>query len=223
MEKGTKVCKYCKTEIPKDAKVCPNCRKKQGGIGKWIVIAVIVVALIAAISGGGEDKTKKVENDPVQNTTDNKTDTEKNMTEDTSAGQENSEKDIFGIGATAEMNDVQVTMVSYTQNSGSEYNKPSDGNEFVLVEFEIANNSDSEINISSMASFEAYADDYALNYSLNALLEKNDANQLDGTIAAGKKMNGVIGYEVPADWKTIEIHFKDNVWSSNKFKFEITK
>ena len=36
-------------------------------------------------------------------------------------------------------------------------------------------------------------------------------------------MNGVIGYEVPADWKTIEIHFKDNVWSSNKFKFEITK
>lgn len=223
MEKGTKVCKYCKTEIPKDAKVCPNCRKKQGGIGKWIVIAVIVVALIAAISGGEEDKPKKVENDPVQNTTDNKTDTEKNMTEDTSAGQENSEKDIFGIGETAEMNDVQVTMVNYTQNSGSEYNKPSDGNEFVLVEFEIANNSDSEINISSMASFEAYADDYALNYSLNALLEKNDANQLDGTIAAGKKMNGVIGYEVPADWKTIEIHFKDNVWSSNKFKFEIIK
>lgn len=36
-------------------------------------------------------------------------------------------------------------------------------------------------------------------------------------------MNGVIGYEIPADWKTIEIHFKDNVWSSNKFKFEITK
>ena len=56
-----------------------------------------------------------------------------------------------------------------------------------------------------------------------SLLEKNDANQLDGTIAAGKKMNGVIGYEVPADWKTIEIHFKDNVWSSNKFKFEIIK
>lgn len=52
-EKETKVCKYCKSEIPKKAKVCPNCRKKQGGIGKWIVIAVIVIIVIAAISGGG--------------------------------------------------------------------------------------------------------------------------------------------------------------------------
>lgn len=57
-EKETKVCKYCKSEIPKKAKVCPNCRKKQGGIGKWIVIAVIVIIVIAAISGGGDDKDK---------------------------------------------------------------------------------------------------------------------------------------------------------------------
>ena len=27
----TKLCKHCKTEIPYDAKVCPNCRKKQKG------------------------------------------------------------------------------------------------------------------------------------------------------------------------------------------------
>ena len=215
MENETKLCKHCKSEIPKGAKVCPNCRKKQGGIGKWIVIVVVVVIIIAAMSGGGADKPKKVENASTQNNTDNKADVVNDTTEDTSVKQEDSEKDIFGIGETAEMNDVQVTMVNYTQSSGSEYNKPADGNEFVLVEFEIANNSDSEINISSMASFEAYADDYALNYSVSALLEKNDQNQLDGTIAAGKKMNGVIGYEVPADWKTIEIHFKDNVWSSN--------
>lgn len=187
------------------------------------MIVVVVVIIIAAMSGGGADKPKKVENASTQNNTDNKADVVNDTTEDTSVKQEDSEKDIFGIGETAEMNDVQVTMVNYAQSSGSEYNKPADGNEFVLVEFEIANNSDSEINISSMASFEAYADDYALNYSVSALLEKNDQNQLDGTIAAGKKMNGVIGYEVPADWKTIEIHFKDNVWSSNKFKFEITK
>lgn len=133
------------------------------------------------------------------------------------------EETAFGVGETAEMNDVQVTLLGYEESSGSEYNTPAEGNVFLLANFEIVNNSDQELNISSMMSFEAYADDYALNYSLNAVLEKADANQLDGTIAPGKKMNGVIGYEVPADWSEVEIHFVDNVWSSNKFIFTITK
>ena len=36
-----KMCKHCKAEIPKTAKVCPNCNKKQGGVIKWVIIAVI--------------------------------------------------------------------------------------------------------------------------------------------------------------------------------------
>ena len=32
-KKETKVCKHCQSEIPAKAKVCPNCRKKQGGVG----------------------------------------------------------------------------------------------------------------------------------------------------------------------------------------------
>lgn len=214
MENETKLCKHCKSEIPKAAKVCPNCRKKQGGIGKWIVIGIIVVIFLAVAFGGGDDKPKKVENNTTttqqgENDNDKKADTQET-------------KDIFTVGETAEMNDVQVTLLNYSESKGSEYNKPSDGNVFLMAEFEIVNNSDSEMNVSSMLSFEAYADDYALNYSLGAITENNDT-QLDGTIAAGKKMKGYIGYEVPKDWSTVEIHFTDDVWSNNKFKFEIKK
>lgn len=214
MENETKLCKQCKSEIPKAAKVCPNCRKKQGGIGKWIVIGIIVVIFLAVAFGGGDDKPKKVENNTTttqqgENDNDKKADTQET-------------KDIFTVGETAEMNDVQVTLLNYSESKGSEYNKPSDGNVFLMAEFEIVNNSDSEMNVSSMLSFEAYADDYALNYSLGAITENNDT-QLDGTIAAGKKMKGYIGYEVPKDWSTVEIHFTDDVWSDNKFKFEIKK
>ena len=201
-------------------------KKKKGGKAKWIVLAVVLVIIIGAVAGGGSDKPKKVA-DTGSDTTKSETKeaaSEKDDTSDQADSEDTeTEKDTFGIGEVAEMNDVQVTMVNYTESEGSEYNKPSEGNEFVLVEFEIANNSDSEMTVSSMASFEAYADDYALNYSLNAAVDNPDANQLDGTIAAGKKMNGVIGYEVPKDWKNLEIHFTDNVWSSNKFKFEITR
>lgn len=63
-EKGkeTKLCKHCQTEIPKKAKVCPNCRKKQGGIVKWIVIAVVVLAIIGAAAGGSDDNSKQASN-----------------------------------------------------------------------------------------------------------------------------------------------------------------
>lgn len=55
----TKLCKYCKTEIPSGAKICPNCQKKQGGIVKWVVIALIVIVIGASASmsnNSDEDK-----------------------------------------------------------------------------------------------------------------------------------------------------------------------
>lgn len=54
----TKLCKHCQTEIPKKAKVCPNCKKKQGGIVKWIIIVVVVILIIAIAGGGSDDKEK---------------------------------------------------------------------------------------------------------------------------------------------------------------------
>lgn len=195
-------------------------QKKKGGCLKvvLIVIAVFVVLIvIAAIGGGGEETPSKVENTATE---DQQSSTDESQVETDAATEEQT---TFGVGETAEMNDVQVTLLGYEESSGSEYNTPTEGNVFVLANFEIANNSDEELTISSMMSFEAYADDYALNYSLSAMLEKGSATQLDGTIAPGKKMNGYIGYEVPADWATMEIHFVDNVWSNNKFVFEIAK
>lgn len=186
--------------------------KKKGSCLKTLLIIFGVFIILGIIGSAlsGDNDPKKVADKNVEDSQK----PEKEVKE---------EKTIFSIGETAEMNDVQITMMSYEESTGSEFNTPAEGNVFVLVNFEIANNSDSELLVSSMASFEAYADDYALNYSLSALLDKQDSTQLDGTVASGKKMNGWIGYEVPADWKNLEIHFTDNVWSSNKFIFNISK
>jgi RNA polymerase subunit RPABC4/transcription elongation factor Spt4 len=44
----TKICRFCQSEISKQAKICPNCRKKQsGGFFRWILLLwVIAVAFI---------------------------------------------------------------------------------------------------------------------------------------------------------------------------------
>lgn len=55
-EEKTKKCKHCKMDIPKDAKICPHCRKKQkSGILKWGVLILIIGVVIGAVAG--EDKS----------------------------------------------------------------------------------------------------------------------------------------------------------------------
>lgn len=50
---ATKLCKYCKSEIPYEAKICPHCRKKQkGGAFKWILIIFGLIVIFAVVTGG---------------------------------------------------------------------------------------------------------------------------------------------------------------------------
>lgn len=65
----TKICKHCQTEIPKKAKICPNCRKKQGKKG-WLIIAAVVVVIIIAVTSIGNGDT----NSPASNTKSNTAD-----------------------------------------------------------------------------------------------------------------------------------------------------
>ena len=55
----TKICKYCKTEIPFDAKICPQCRKKQSGGGCLVAIGVVVAigVLGSCFSGNSSNST----------------------------------------------------------------------------------------------------------------------------------------------------------------------
>lgn len=218
MPNETKLCKHCQTEILKKAKVCPNCKRKQSGIVKWIVIAIVVLVIIGAATGGKDDNEPKKVGDTKASTESNN-----NSNDAEPVISEEPDKEVtFKKGEIAELNNVQVTLTDYEESTGSEYNKPDDGKVFLLAEFEIANNTDKELAISSMLSFEAYADDYKLDYSVGAMIDK-EGSQLDGSIAAGKKMKGWIGWEVPQDYQNVEIHFTDNVWSSDKFVFVIEK
>ncbi len=54
----TKVCRHCKTEIDKKAKVCPNCNHKQGGKAKFIVIGILAFFILMGVIGSINDDSK---------------------------------------------------------------------------------------------------------------------------------------------------------------------
>lgn len=207
MRNETKFCKYCQTEIPKKAKVCPNCKKNQGGVANWIAAIIIIIGIMSILNGRGdkENSPRKVGEIDASNNT-----------------QEENKETTFKKGEIAELNGIQVALTDYKESSGSEWNRPSSEKTFLLAEFEISNKTDKEIVVSSIMSFNAYADDYALGYSFSAIAEE-EIEQLDGTIASGKKLKGWIGWEVPKDYNVVEIHFTDGTWNNNKFVFVIEK
>lgn len=207
----TKICKHCRTEIDSKAKVCPNCKRKQGGIVKYIVIGIIALIVIGAVAGGKDEKDepKKVGN--------------------ASANGEKSEvtkekKDFYSAGEVVSLKDIETTLVNVTEynSTDNEFVKPEDGKIFVLCEFEIANNSKDDINVSSAMSFEAYCDGYSINQSITGLMADKSKSQLDGVVAAGKKMNGVIAYEIPVEYKEVEIKFQPSFWGK-KITYKYTK
>ncbi len=52
----TKICKYCKTEIPSKAKFCPNCQKKQKNNLWWkILVGLLSLSIFGSLLGGGDN------------------------------------------------------------------------------------------------------------------------------------------------------------------------
>ena len=72
----TKTCKHCKTEMPIDEKVCPNCGKKQPNGCLIAIIALVVVIVILALPFGSSDDTKEPDTEPTKTS---KTDTAKTI------------------------------------------------------------------------------------------------------------------------------------------------
>lgn len=184
-------------------------QNKKGGCLKIALIVIgvlVVIGIIGALFGGGDDKVK-------------------DATKSKSGKSSNNEKTEFKVGETADYKGVQVSVLNYEESTGNEFGTPADGKVFVFVNMEITNNTDDEISVSSMVSFESYAGDYKLDYSSEALMAASveDKQQLDGSISPGKKLQGYLGLEVPSDWQTIEVYYKDNIWLDSNFKFVINK
>lgn len=70
----TKKCKYCKTDIPRDAKICPNCQKKQGhGCLTKIIVSFIVLMILSALFSNNNDSDNK--NNSASSSTEHSTET----------------------------------------------------------------------------------------------------------------------------------------------------
>lgn len=204
-------CKSCGAQIASNAKTCPHCgAKNKRPIYKKIWFWILIVLLIGSFATGNVKSSDE---------TNVATPSEK-ITESQSTV-----KSTFTVGETADFNGIQIKLSSSVISCGdAAFVKPDNGNLYLGMIFDINNDSSTDINISSIVCFEAYCDDYSINSDILGYQapEWDGLNQLDGSVASGKKMNGIIVYQVPEDFKEFEIRVKPSFWSGKEATFKFT-
>ena len=203
----TKICKHCKTEIAYDAKVCPQCRKKQGGgLVKKVLIALGVIVVIAVVFGGGDDENKPSDSNPQSVGTVEKENGE-NQTPEVVDNE-------FSVGDIVETSNLRITFLAAGEyDSDNEFIEPKEGHVFYRAEFEFENISDSDQALSSLMDWGCYADDYSMDQAWVG------DDTIDTTLSPGKKVKGSVYYEIPSDASKIVIEYNTNFWSEDKVLF----
>jgi len=205
--KGTKLCKHCKTEIPKDAKVCPNCRKKQGSkLVPIIVVIAVIIFIMFACSGGGEDKETKIEKGTAGETaeeTKEDSDKEESLSE-------------LVVGDSVEKSGLKVTineLSSDFQDYNNEYgiNTPEEGEKYVMASFTFENTGDTDKYV-DIYEFDCYAD----NATCNQVYSLDDSDFINTNLSAGRNVSFKTYYAVPVDAQSIELEYKPGFWNDEK-------
>lgn len=221
MGNETKMCKHCQTEIPKKAKICPNCRKKQGGIAKWIAIAVVILAIIGAAAGGGEGeqneqkqsaKIEEKENESKESGKAEKTEPKSDKEE----SEEENENNELKVGDSFEKSGLKITIndasLEYSDYS-DEYGlyTPADGMKYIMVSFTFENTGNSDAYV-SIYDFNCYAD----NTACEQAYLPDDSDFINTNLSSGRNISFQTYYSVPVNAQSIELEYETNIWSGEK-------
>lgn len=188
---STKTCKYCKTEIPYSAKVCPQCRKNQGPGGCLIaIIIVIAIGLLGSCFAGLSSKGKNAANSSPKSENGASAETKKDDSNQIIAfGAEGQSDDLVlkinDIGSTEEIKENQF--LSYKPDSGK----------YALVNISIKNTGKKAITLTN-GSFKLVTADGA-EYVPTILVGLDNKYINFETINPGLDVTGNLVFEIPKD------------------------
>lgn len=213
MENETKQCKYCLTEIPKKAKICPNCKKKQGGGCLPKIGIVLVILVVLGLFGGGEDESgTKINNSSSDSKIDNVVETSKETeTADDGYVQVGGSFEIDGLKVT--VNDCDLDYTDYDDEYG--WYTPEDGMKYIRVSFTYENSHKDDKYV-SIYDYDCYADNTLCEESYNF-----GGDFINANLSEGRNVSFETFYVVPVDSESIELEYTENIWTNEKVMIKL--
>lgn len=200
-------CKTCSSEIASSAKNCPSCgaKNKRPIYKKWWVWLIVVI-VVAGIAGGGDSS----DNGNTPTTTSNEETTNKKV-EDV--------KEFYLVGEEVKLGNNVLIVNSVEKSNGSEWDKPKDGNEFVIVNVTIKNGGSSEISYNPF--------DFKMQNSKGQITDQafttidTDTSLSSGNLATGGEVSGTIAFEQPVGDEALVLKYKANMFSNKEIKVKL--
>lgn len=214
---GTKRCKHCQTEIPAGAKVCPNCRKKQGmGCLPKILIAVAVVVILAiVVSMGSGDGSSGIDNSGAADTAANKTESA-----EATETEPEEESNVVKVGGSYEKDGLKFTVedadLDYeVEDDEFGFYDLDDGMKYVAAEFTFENTGDTDQYV-SIYDFDCYADNKSCEQQYIS-----DDDFVNVNLSSGRNVSFTTFYAVPEDASSIELEYTADIWSDEKIVVQL--
>jgi hypothetical protein len=175
------------------------------------VISVLVLILFITLALGSGDTTEpeRVEREtPVEDTT------------TTPEGEPEVADEIFHVGETVKMGELEFTVNSARWDKGSEFMKPEPGERWLVLDCTIENKGEKSSAISSLLMFSLYDEDH---YSRDVEIFADTKGSLDGELGARRTMRGEIAFNVEEGQTKWEFIFQPNVLGFGQAIYIITE
>lgn len=213
-----KNCKACGKDIAKGVNKCVHCGKDQRNFFMKHKIITVVLALV--ILGGigsamGDNKDQATKTASTKETTQNKsTETKKEESK------KDELKDSYAIGETAKFKGMEMTATKVDISNGSDFDKPKEGKEFVIVAVKIKNGAKDKLAYNpfyfKMQNSKGQVEDGTF-----STVNKDTALH-SGELVPGGEVEGTVIFEEPAGDKGLLLQYQDNIFSDKvKIQFKI--
>lgn len=112
--------------------------------------------------------------------------------------------EVFAIGDTVKMDDLEITVNSTRTSNGSKYNKP-DLAKYLVLDVTVENKGSESVSISSLINMSLFDDK---SYKRDSSRVHDQQGSLNGEIGPGRKIRGELAFDVPES-AFYEFVFKD--------------
>ena len=120
-------------------------------------------------------------------------------------------QETFKLGDIVDIGSFILVVNGVESSSGSDFVKPAEGNEFVVVDLSLENKLDESVVVSSLIQM-SLKDATGQKYDVNILASAaGGASTPDGELAPGEKLRGQVAFEVPSDAEALVFVFDPSI------------